>query len=111
MQRDEPRPEEEPLSRASSLSPANVQRQQPNREETRLLQNSSRGLLSYPAILGFFAGKFLMNIYVNACWVREVGTNRVQSKCEGANNPGMQTHKIDFSCSYANHDNHDVSFL
>lgn len=44
MQRDEPTRGEEPLSKSCSLSPANVQRQQQDREETQLLRNSSRGL-------------------------------------------------------------------
>lgn len=71
MQRDEPTRGEEPLSKSCSLSPANVQRQQQDREETQLLRNSSRGLLTYPAIMGFFAG----NCLISPCWVCDVGTN------------------------------------
>ncbi|XP_020609278.1 uncharacterized protein LOC110047873 [Orbicella faveolata] len=46
MQRDEPTRGEEPLSKSCSLSPANVQRQQQDREETQLLRNSSRGAVT-----------------------------------------------------------------
>jgi len=45
-QRSEVRRDEGPLSNACSLSPANITRQQPDREETRLLRSSSRGAVT-----------------------------------------------------------------